>query len=451
MSIKYGEAGVISRMLKNVDCKKLETASIIVLCALCAILPFKMFVIIILDSWYEFAYVSIQYIVMTAALVVMGIYLGNKAVNIEKGQFVKTVLSTLKSKRFIIYMILFMILMGISVITAIDRDLALFGSLRRSEGFVGRFLYICVFGCAYIIKDSTKKRIVLKTLAISATIICFVTFIQQNPGFTELIGLKNNAVNADLQDRASVFCYFNHYGYYLCMVIVVCAGVMVTAKRKLEFAAYSVMLFINMWSLIINDSFGPLLATIVGIIALPVLLGMNKKGSIIKRVIPIILLIVVCVLFGGTKLLHEFLTFGSDIVNVAENNEYADSAGTGRWTLWKKTAEFIADRPVVGYGEDCITELYTQHGYPQQRPANEFLQYAVFSGIPVMIMYIALLINIFIDRIKNIKKLDEITVIAGAAVVAYLVSSCFGNTMYYSTVYFFMLLGMAACNVKKNV
>ena len=76
------------------------------------------------------------------------------------------------------------------------------------------------------------------------------------------------------------------------------------------------------------------------------------------------------------------------------------------------------------------------------RPHNEFLQYSAFFGIPATVFYVAGILAIYLKALKNKYKLDIYAKASLITAFAYLVSSLFGNTMYYTTPYLFILLGI---------
>lgn len=115
----------------------------------------------------------------------------------------------------------------------------------------------------------------------------------------------------------------------------------------------------------------------------------------------------------------------------------------------------------MGYGPEGLTGKFTEqtthpdgcghdHTSGIDRPQNEYLQHAAFMGIPALLFYLAAMITMFIYRIKNIHNASADVLIAFCAVAAYLISAFFGNTVYYTAPFFFMLLGMAANTADKN-
>ena len=51
-------------------------------------------------------------------------------------------------------------------------------------------------------------------------------------------------------------------------------------------------------------------------------------------------------------------------------------------------------------------------------------------------------------QLKKIKKMELITIASAGCALAYAAGACFGNSMYYTTPYFYMFLGMTARTIK---
>ena len=80
---------------------------------------------------------------------------------------------------------------------------------------------------------------------------------------------------------------------------------------------------------------------------------------------------------------------------------------------------------------------------------NEFMQYAIFLGIPGALLYLMGLVLLAWNRIKNLKYLSYSVLIAAGCVFGYLFSSCLGNSMFYTAPYFWIFLGMVEKEPKR--
>ena len=110
-------------------------------------------------------------------------------------------------------------------------------------------------------------------------------------------------------------------------------------------------------------------------------------------------------------------------------------------------------KSILGYGPEQLNEKYAGElggvlAGGTDRPENEYIQYMVFMGIPGLVMYMSALISMMICQLKKIKKMELITIASAGCALAYAAGACFGNSMYYTTPYFYMFLGMTARTIK---
>jgi O-antigen ligase len=141
-----------------------------------------------------------------------------------------------------------------------------------------------------------------------------------------------------------------------------------------------------------------------------------------------------------------------DAANIADSAAASDpsastqavnAAGTGRGSLWRLTIESIARRPVFGWGTEGIADYLKANSLDgNNRPHNEYLQYAAFYGIPAALVYITALCSIYRKAFKQLAELPAINICALLAGAGYLFSACFGNTMFYTAPFLFIMLGL---------
>ena len=103
---------------------------------------------------------------------------------------------------------------------------------------------------------------------------------------------------------------------------------------------------------------------------------------------------------------------------------------------------FALKKPIIGYGPDNLKDEYLRAGINQDRPHNLIIYLACVSGFPGMLLYVTAVGIIVIIGIKKLFKGDQNAKIYLMIVIAYLISSMFGNSMYYTSPYFFIFLGL---------
>ena len=199
-------------------------------------------------------------------------------------------------------------------------------------------------------------------------------------------------------------------------------------------------------ALIYVDTFGSYLAVLFGMVFSVFLISIMhcSKQYIINSVFSLLLFIFISVgVDTQTHLLRtNFASLFTDIEKITTSADDVDEAGTSRIKLWKHSFKYIKERPLFGYGPEGTSQMFFDDGLGNDRPHNEYIQHALFMGIPASVFYISGLVLLFIYCIKNRKQLPSYAIISGFAVFSYCISAFFGNTMYYTSPYFFIILGI---------
>ena len=124
-------------------------------------------------------------------------------------------------------------------------------------------------------------------------------------------------------------------------------------------------------------------------------------------------------------------------------SDAVSNTGSGRGEVWLKSLDLIKQRPLFGWGlENMLNEFYYQYGINEGRTHNLILQLAGTTGIFGMLFYMIAVIAIFFKVISNYKNWGVIEYIAVPTFIAYMVSSMFGNSAFYTSPYFMIILGM---------
>ncbi len=266
--------------------------------------------------------------------------------------------------------------------------------------------------------------------------------------------------------KGFVFNHFNHLAYYLCLAIMASHMLLTTMKQsRKDYALWLVMFSLLTAALVLNTSLGPYLAVIGGLVLSMVFnllhpsRQMEPSGQLQQTrelrqlrqfrwrlALPIVLFIgmTIAINLFINYLGNDLLNLGRDLANIAQGKSEASSAGTGRWNLWQLGLKYVAEKPIFGYGPDNLGARYLIDGIsPDGRPHNEFIQFAAMLGIPGLLFYVAGLLAHLSDFLKRWRRLDLAVIGVFATVGAYLISSLFGNTMFYTTPFFFMFLGLS--------
>lgn len=354
----------------------------------------------------------------------------------------KEVLFTLKRNPWHIFLLMMLLHACISTLLSQNVSIGFFGSEYRFDGLLTYFFYASVYVLGTIIIEKKRVRNILLCFLGVAVCVGFL-IIMQDWHFKEYSYFF-------MSRRAGVFFHFNHAGYYLNLALVVASGLYIFAESKAIRSYCLVALWLLTVSLLVNSTLGAFLASLGATCFLMLFYIRRNSNFKIRILVPILIMLAMafCSYKGwiptssGQDMAVNVETMAQDFERILDNED-VEKIGHGRATLWKKCLEMIPNRPIFGYGPEQLDEELSK-GMWVDRPDNELIQHAVFLGIPGFLYYLLALLTLYIARWKQIKKLDFMMVVSAGCVIAYLGSSLLGNTMFYTTPYFYLFLGVVA-------
>lgn len=383
-----------------------------------------------LEMYNPYAY-TIQYINVIATvfgILAISLYLLRKYYDQEL-----TKSSILKHPSILLFVLLSIWIIISTSITGFTKY-ALHGTYYRNESlFTFLRYYLIYFMCGVIVTDKQKDKL-LHLLLYSSMVLVFFDLLNY-------INLFNDQF---VSLWSSVFYNTNHYGYYLTIVCLVSMSYFLTKEHNIK---YLVIFSFNLIVLIFNNTFGSYLGVLVGLLfafAISFKIGKINKQNIVT-ILVIIILSTVFVKALNPSSENNFLQLYTDLNNVTEENADAITAGSNRWMLWTFSVAQLNKKPLTyltGYGIEGITDQMSKKT-GESRPHNEFLQQVVFFGLPALILYVVAIFLIYLRGYHYATLLSIPTIVSLIAAFGYLFQSSFGNTMYYTSPFFFSILGMA--------
>lgn len=386
-----------------------------------------------LDLYYTFYFSFSIYIIGIFGLFLYSVYL----IKLFKE-------SKINIKRFIpeILILILVFISFISTILSKNSYLSFFGESYRKEGLLVYIMYIGFMLLSSMIINKKYIKYILKSIVIVGLIITILPLFKSD--FTYL-------------NFSNVFHQFNHYGYYLMINVMLSAFLFIDDKNLIKKIIYFLIYIFFLYLLIRNDTFGSYLAVFISLIVL-LFYSIMKKYQRLNIILLILGFIITSFIvsnydikigervnFESTKGLisRNISTLNKDVKNIISKNEKSiNKAGTGRGKLWKWAINYTLEHPIIGGGMECLRDYYIKNNITyNDRPHNIFLQTSSFIGIPGALVYLILILYIGISSLKLIGK-DNIKVMIYFTAMCYFISSIFGNTMYYTSPYFAILLGL---------
>ncbi len=343
------------------------------------------------------------------------------------------------------------VLAFVSCFTSSNVYVSFNGDAYRFEGLVSYVAYAGIFASASLLRGEKAKIWVLRAFLYVSAVVALVTLVKEATGSAILI-----YANGMVAPYSGTFINPNHYGYYLCVAVITSLGLYMSRPEWYNKLAYGVLFALNLFVLLLNQSFGPYLAVMIGIVLVFVFYVVrNGFKSCWPIAIPVAVFILLSVFVSEGIMLREFAKSFGEMINITKGigkgieTGDMDSAldgvngGSNRFRIWVATVKVIGDYPVLGCGTDTVHRLMPAYGLTSvEMPHNEYLQITANCGIPAGVLYVTALVWFFVRNARNLKRISSSTVIAGAVTATYAVSAFFGVGMTVTTCYLFLFLGL---------
>lgn len=339
-----------------------------------------------------------------------------------------------------IVIILVIAFFAFCIIATILSDLpiqSLIGTQYRREGLFTYIAYFLIIFNSMFICNTDKKKI-YQLFVIVGTILSILTLLQ----LKEYLFYIQYSYNG-------IFFQFNHFSYFLILALVCNTCLFITSNLKLEKILYFISYVIMLYQLIINNTFGGYLALLITTIFILIYYIFIKKIKLNSIIILItFILLSMFVNKSGSNIVYNNFFENTQQIKEAIDTNFEDEKviyqlGTTRGRLWAKAIDMIKERPIFGYGIEGIEEEYHKIGmWYADKPHNIIIALIAYIGIPGMLCFFGALGIVMVSILLKIKELSNEDVIAYFACICFLGSSLVANSMFYTTPYFCIFMGI---------
>lgn len=386
------------------------------------------------------------------------VVIGIVGIAIFIGWFIYKLIKSSNKKEFlkkiipIFFFTAYMIWTLVSCIFAENKKNVFEGTEYRKEGYFMYLNYAGFFLCAFLLDSDKLRKTILNTMIVVTTLMAILSLcvsMKINPVFFNMYFVNTSR-------KTAYFSNFNHYGYFLMISLMACFGMYVTEKNKKVKVLYLISFAFISYMLIYNNTFGCYLAVAISLILYTIYVIIKKKNVVTTLCAILIFVILSCTVkenninlayYNIKGIVKDIKAIVTRVINIKDDDDDEiekdfEKAGTSRVKLWKYGLQFFAENPILGYGPDNLDSKYDSVGIiDQDRPHNLLIQLATTSGLPGLILYVTAVGIIIIKGIKEFLKKDEKGQEFLVVVITYLISAMFGNSMYYTSPYFFIFLG----------
>ena len=355
----------------------------------------------------------------------------------------------LKDNPIVILFSIFVLLMIVSCVINGINEMTIYGDYYRRESIYVYIGYVVYFFLVVNIRNIKIKKSILYSLIITSaptSLIYVIYMLSQKTVFK----FANNM---------AAFSNSNHAGYYLVVVSVVTMIASIVCENKFVKTYSFVAYLINVEGLLVNNTLGAQFGFILSIPFSIIVLALTRKKYALLPLIYFglaLLLLYPINVFDNElykSIVSSYTTFYSDVDVITNTPELMTGAeGTKRIKLWGCTINHISKRPLTGYGIDGTKDMLMKEVGPMDdRPHNEYLYYAVSFGIPTAIAYLSCIFTIYFRGLFHKKELMDYNLIGLIGGFGYCVSAFFGNTMWYTAPFLFILLGYGYFKGNKKI
>ncbi len=297
--------------------------------------------------------------------------------------------------------------------------------------------FLILLPAASLLRDNGKKRLLIRLHEAVSLFLVPTSFVLWKTQLTSVFFIRQPSMTG-------IYSNIDYYGYYLAVSIPLAAAAFVM-EDKTPWKLFSLLVVMaNSVTLAYNNTMGAWVACIIAMICLQIACRIMKKkwdgqAALIAAVFAICLFVPGSIL-GNTG--RNSIQLWGDITRIAANSANAGKAGSGRWGIWKAGLQLIRSAPLFGIGFEGVQARGIQEIARNTRVHNEFLQYALFYGCPAGVAYLIGCAGVFIRAIRCRAVLRPAELVCLMAAFGYLVSSFFGLTLFATTPFLFLYLGM---------
>ena len=328
--------------------------------------------------------------------------------------------------------------MILSAIVVDNKEFLFYGKQTNGESAFLQILYfIILLPAAMLIRDQKKKKWLIRSFMLISIILYVAAFALWHTQET-------SNVFYDWEPRfSSIYININYYGYMLALAIPLSASQFVVENNMGWKYLSLAVLGLNSIALAINSTMGAWVACFFAMIFL-IVTRRIVDGSINRESLIATAVFIICMLVTGWvvgSIQTNILQLFGDVNAIIKQSEDADHAGSGRWSIWKKSLKIIGEHPVFGIGFEGITAHGLESEVGNPRPHNEYIQYALFYGIPAGCAYFGGCLAVYLRALRKKASLDSVTMTALTGAFGYLVSAFFGVSLCCITPFLFIFLG----------
>ncbi len=393
------------------------------------------------NFYYKFNHFSDIVFARTCVLVAFGLLLGLMLLVRRK---------ELKFDKIDKLLLVFYLLGWISTIFSKYTFTSIFGEIGRFDGMIVTTMYLIIYYCAKNFFTYFKNFITAMFIVITviSTFVIFESYKIIPIKFAYFTGLPYDSI----RPSATLF-HANIYGSFISLFLPIMMCLYIFTKEK----KYILFIVVSFAATLCTLTRSAWLAFLVAGFVMFIYLCYKRDKELWKRgfilAFCLILTLLITVFTHSNLLLDRFNTMAQESKAIA-SSEIDNNLGSGRIHLWKMAVQGIIDHPIFGYGPCCYQKgtvdeqpdrVYAyakDYRIVQSKSHNEYLEIAVTTGIPSLIVYLLAIFSIWEVNLRKMFK-SKISLIFALSIGSYLLQAFFSISVIMVAPAFWFILGIS--------
>ncbi len=341
------------------------------------------------------------------------------------------------------------LLVFISTCLSLDQSVSIWGKFGREEGFLTLVTYFLIFILSrnYIRWNEKYLRLIIGT----AVIVSLYGIMQ----YFDIDPIPRDMIRENWRGRVfSTMGNPNFLSSYLLLILPFTVFEYLNSKKNAYLLSLSIIYTALLFTFTRSAVFG--FSAIVFFTILYVWKKPDKTKASFVILFTILTLTVGINILSDGSLLGRIGSLGPEAAKLITKSEGYEKAGANRVYIWTRVIPLVKERPIWGYGLESLDQIFVErysnemlsiYGqvYSVDRAHNEFLNIAVSTGIPSLILYVGFLILNLKAGLINISK-DVRYYPFVAAVFGYCLQAMFNISVVSVAFIFWAFLGAISNN-----
>lgn len=341
--------------------------------------------------------------------------------------------------------LIFYLFLTFSLTYSVNIYLSLYGLSIWRDGYIVQIIFLILFFLSQIINKINEN---LFEHIIFSSVLVSIYGIIQSFGIDVI-----RDFNSDGLSVVSTMYNQNFLGTYLVLTIPFTLHLYFEKNKKIFLIAYAILFYTLLETMTRGAWLGFIFSIISYLILYSIKYSFRKidKNKIVLVLLTSVLLIVIFSFRHEGVFFERFLSIFNEAKTLIKKGSI-DLLGSNRGYIWSKSFKYIIERPIFGYGIQNIL-LYFISDYSQEMTKlfgqiilvnnvhNEYLQIALSTGLPSLIIYLSF---IFFTVKAGIKKYFKNTIYLPiiASIIGYLVQAIFSLSFITVAYIFWIFLGI---------